>query len=1208
MARQGTDGPCTGLRSEFALVVTGLENVISAILAQFESGIESDASDIQSPPSAPSPHPWAGDGPCSGLRDEFSLVVTRLEEAITAILAQFESGIESDASDIPATATIHGLTRYVVNYVILLYEYRDSLERLFKRGDAAAAGKIHKLVVSNKKGGGGGGRDGSGRDGGRGEGGLDTPGESSGSEMSGSGEEGSGTEGSENESEEEDEEEARRREQARREARKGFRGAGVPEYAGLGRKVVWQLAVLEKNLQGKARQYRDPAQGEVFLLNNIHYMARKVKESDMRVVVGDDWVRRQVALVRQHASEYLRFCFSRLSYTLRIDPSTQLHKSTLKEKFKAFNILLEEIHRDQTRWLVNPGPLRDELRLAVKQRVLAPYTDFYLAYKHVMEASRHPGKYLRHDPVEFRLDSLPPSPYPALLVFWHPPQQRSGRAGKRMGRGEAADGGLRRQQQERAIADVMGTGELRAAVVDVARALIAADANDFAAAERAQQRRLAADMARAIMAAELAAARVSEGERAERAFRSLWFDFPSAQPRDLSALAGAIRNQVDLIPSTGSSSATSSGTTSSSSAPSFPITSRFLSGLSYVATSAHKAQLGRSSTAASNSAPAAAAATAGEGGREGPRGAAGVGEGDAGVGEEEQGAAGRQLAAAAAQIAASFLVKLPANCFKLPGDAGVKAFAAALSSFHLDPPELPAPAAEPSAEPGSNEARALGNGASDASEEGAAAPEANGSSTNGTTAASGGAASADDAERETNDDADSDVSSLFHARLSSFMLASPLSCSPLPFHARLSSFMLASPLSCSPLLFHARLSSFMLASPLSCSPLLFHARLSSFMLASPLSCSPLLFHARLSSFMLASPLSCSPLLFHARLSSFMLSSFSSPHPPPPALTATATSLALLSYLISHISASSSHNSYAAKGREARGGIGGGRVPGSVGGSEEKLVRRKVWAAVNAFCPGLGDLRVLLFWIQSAASSAPSPAVARTVGDSAIKSGLCRALVAAHSSLASPKPRPATTQPPTGLHVAPPATSQFPTAWQWLDTALLFLAASSPEVRTFVSKALPSRACFPFPLPLPNQPPSAEPGGLAPALPGSVAEADWVWPLLLDPNRTQAEQPLAWLLDSLAVTMDGVLTAKGDGGLETMGNKNGFGFTLDVATSASRTLALLLSILLVSSHLAPPRSATSAPPILPKGGQLAAAAVQAEVGCGGGASAGRGKCD
>ncbi|GJP49372.1 hypothetical protein CLOM_g8590, partial [Closterium sp. NIES-68] len=187
---------------------------------------------------------------------------------------------------------------------------------------------------------------------------------------------------------------------ARREAREGFRGKGVPEYEVLAVKVVWKLQVLEGNLQGKARQYRDPAQGEVFLLNNIHYMARKVKESDLRVVVGDDWVRRQAALVRQHASEYLRFCFSRLTYTLRVDPSTQLHKSTLKEKFKAFNLVLEEIHRDQTRWLVNPGPLRDELRLAVKQRVLAPYTDFYLAYKHVMESSRHPGKYLRHDPVE----------------------------------------------------------------------------------------------------------------------------------------------------------------------------------------------------------------------------------------------------------------------------------------------------------------------------------------------------------------------------------------------------------------------------------------------------------------------------------------------------------------------------------------------------------------------------------------------------------------------------------------------------------------------------------------------------------------------------------------------------------------------------------------------------------------------------------------
>ncbi|CAI7848028.1 unnamed protein product, partial [Closterium sp. NIES-53] len=104
------------------------------------------------------------------------------------------------------------------------------------------------------------------------------------------------------------------------------------------------------------------------------------------------------------------------------------------------------------------------------------------------------------------------------------------------------------------------------------------------------------------------------------------------------------RKQVDLIPSTGSSSSSSS---SSSGTPSFPITNRFLSGLSYVAASALKAQPGGSSTPASNSAPAAAA---GEGGREGPVVAAGVGGGDTGAGEEEQGAAGKQLADAAAQI------------------------------------------------------------------------------------------------------------------------------------------------------------------------------------------------------------------------------------------------------------------------------------------------------------------------------------------------------------------------------------------------------------------------------------------------------------------------------------------------------------------------------------------------------------------------------
>ena len=57
------------------------------------------------------------------------------------------------------------------------------------------------------------------------------------------------------------------------------------------------------------------------------------------------------------------------------------------------------MHREQTRWLVNPGPLRDELRTAVKQQLLAPYTTFHAAFSAQFLSSRHPTKYVRHDPV-----------------------------------------------------------------------------------------------------------------------------------------------------------------------------------------------------------------------------------------------------------------------------------------------------------------------------------------------------------------------------------------------------------------------------------------------------------------------------------------------------------------------------------------------------------------------------------------------------------------------------------------------------------------------------------------------------------------------------------------------------------------------------------------------------------------------------------------
>ena len=54
----------------------------------------------------------------------------------------------------------------------------------------------------------------------------------------------------------------------------------------------------------------------------------QVKESDLRSLLGDDWVRQQASEVQRHAAEYLRLSFAKLPAVLRMDNLPSSHRRT----------------------------------------------------------------------------------------------------------------------------------------------------------------------------------------------------------------------------------------------------------------------------------------------------------------------------------------------------------------------------------------------------------------------------------------------------------------------------------------------------------------------------------------------------------------------------------------------------------------------------------------------------------------------------------------------------------------------------------------------------------------------------------------------------------------------------------------------------------------------------------------------------------------
>lgn len=102
------------------------------------------------------------------------------------------------------------------------------------------------------------------------------------------------------------------------------------------------MQALQSNLDGKSKQYKDPALTYLFLMNNIHYIVRSVRRyavsqstkkkkkcncdmeedetnnsivflrSEAKDLLGDDWVQRHRRIVQQNANQYKRVAWAKV--------------------------------------------------------------------------------------------------------------------------------------------------------------------------------------------------------------------------------------------------------------------------------------------------------------------------------------------------------------------------------------------------------------------------------------------------------------------------------------------------------------------------------------------------------------------------------------------------------------------------------------------------------------------------------------------------------------------------------------------------------------------------------------------------------------------------------------------------------------------------------------------------------------------------------
>ena len=285
------------------------------------------------------------------LKTETTTAKSRLGETAISIFVDLENSIKSDTgkNTVPGGA-VHPLTRYTMNYLKYVCEYKDTLEQVFKdhykieRHDSTSRPRNYEGGEEQNYSGGG--------------------------------------------------------------------GNEVDSQSPFTTQLVRVMDLLDSNLESKSKLYRDISLSSIFMMNNGRYILQKIKgSSEIHDKMGNTWCRKKSSDLRNYHKNYQRETWSRLLGCLVLEglmSNGKVLKPVLKERFKSFNAMFDEIHKTQSSWVVSDDQLQSELRVSISAVVTPAYRSFVGRFSQYLDPGRQTEKYIKYQPedIETYIDEL----------------------------------------------------------------------------------------------------------------------------------------------------------------------------------------------------------------------------------------------------------------------------------------------------------------------------------------------------------------------------------------------------------------------------------------------------------------------------------------------------------------------------------------------------------------------------------------------------------------------------------------------------------------------------------------------------------------------------------------------------------------------------------------------------------------------------------
>ncbi|KAJ8538348.1 hypothetical protein K7X08_014888 [Anisodus acutangulus] len=163
-------------------------------------------------------------------------------------------------------------------------------------------------------------------------------------------------------------------------------------------RFAWLILILLCKLDSKAKHYKDVSLAYLFLANNLQYVVVKVRSSNLKYLLGENWISKHEERVKQFASNYERLGWNHVIESLQHDPSASMAPQQVKEIFKRFNSSFEQAHRKHSVCVVADNKLRDDLKESIARKIVPVYREFYNKYRPAIVRERHSAHVIRFSP------------------------------------------------------------------------------------------------------------------------------------------------------------------------------------------------------------------------------------------------------------------------------------------------------------------------------------------------------------------------------------------------------------------------------------------------------------------------------------------------------------------------------------------------------------------------------------------------------------------------------------------------------------------------------------------------------------------------------------------------------------------------------------------------------------------------------------------